>query len=176
MNTPIRATALALCTLVSLAACENKQDAKAAAPAPKTTGAVAPAPATAASAPAAVFAMSAQSPRSVGRFEGTSVRSVKGEAGMLHFGPYVALQPGSYRVTFQVRSDAPAGLSVGKADVNIFTGGKGENLVATAPILGQGSGAATIDFAAREGVQYEFRVFVNGDGPVELSRIDLHRR
>ena len=176
MKAPMLKAALAACVLLPLAACESKQEPKPAAPRVGGATVPAPAPAAAPAAPSAVFAMSAKSPHAVGRFEGTTLRSAKGESGMLHFGPYVALQPGAYRVTFDVRSDAPAGVSVGKADVNIYAAGKGDNIVATAPILGQGSGTANIDFEAREGVQYEFRVWVNGDGPVELGQIRLFRR
>ena len=145
----------------------------------KSAGGVAPTAAPLTAQPPAGtirFKVAEKSPRSVGRFapETGSAKSAKGEAGALHFGPYTPLNPGTYRATFRIRGEGKPGATVGKVDVNVFDETKPETTLGAAPVTADAGGRlndVSVDFDGKGEVRHEFRVFVNGEGAVELLEV-----
>lgn len=122
------------------------------------------------------FKITDKSPRTVGMFAAdvASAKSGRGEAGALHFGPYAPLKQGSYRATFRLRGEGKPGTTVGKVDVNVFDEKKPEALLGAAPIIADAGGRlndVSVDFEGKGEVRHEFRVFVNGEGAVELLEV-----
>lgn len=95
-----------------------------------------------------------------------------GESGYLHFGPYVDLPAGKYRVELDVESAA-----VGEAGYVEVVSGLGANVLVSRPILGGAKTPLTFDVDAKEGVpQMEIRVFSNGKGAMTLRNIEMGPR
>jgi hypothetical protein len=116
----------------------------------------------------------ANSMHMIGRLAGTPAALVAepGEAGVLHFGPYIVLKPGRYRASFALASSGPPAGDLGMLDVAARHGTK---IYAQARI---GPGAATAQLAftvTEQETDVEFRVVPNGAGQVRLLGIGLAR-
>lgn len=110
----------------------------------------------------------------IGRLAGSPAALVakQGEAGVLHYGPYMTLTPGHYRASIALESIGQPGGDFGMLDVAARHGTK---VYAQARI---GPGAATVQLAFTvtklEG-DVEIRVMPNGAGQVKLLGIKLAR-
>ncbi len=95
----------------------------------------------------------------------------KGEIGFLHYGPYVTVEPGRYRVTFNVVANHhPDG--VAKLDV-VSNGGRGGALGER--MLTGGAGSQSIDFSVDMSSVMEFRVFALGNEEVIFKGVSIVR-
>ncbi|WP_346308587.1 hypothetical protein [Limnohabitans sp.] len=122
----------------------------------------------------AVFLANADTPSQTGRLieaNGTKVLiAEKGETGALHFGPYVNVEPGRYRVTFDVSTPynqaGTVRLDVAAApDQKIF----GEIS------LTESNKSQVIDFTLDELRTMEFRVWALGSEMVSFRSVSIHR-
>jgi hypothetical protein len=92
-----------------------------------------------------------------------------GETGFLHYGPYVTLPAGDYRVDVDV--SAPSTGEVGYIDV---VGNMGATVLAKTPIAGPTAAPVSLRLTAAEAVQgVEVRVFSNGASAMTLRSITL---
>lgn len=94
----------------------------------------------------------------------------KGETGALHFGPYVDVEPGRYRVTFDVIAEHDSAGSV-RLDVAAAPDQKiyGERT------LSESSGAEVIEFTLDRNRTLEFRVWALGNGRVIFHGVSIQR-
>lgn len=94
----------------------------------------------------------------------------KGESGALHYGPYVDVEPGRYRVTFDVYSDHNSS-GVVKLDVAASPGQKiyGEKL------LTESNGSQYIEFMLDKSRTLEFRVWALGTERVTFRGVTIQR-
>ena len=98
-----------------------------------------------------------------------ALEAKKGEAGFLHFGPYVDLAPGHYSAAFDVSSDSP--VTAGYVDV---VGDLGRKVLAKSDIPANQDGVMTLSFEVgpdRMG-GVEFRVYSDGAGRLRLKRLN----
>lgn len=117
--------------------------------------------------------LEAGSLRQIGRAEPSEghlkLVSDVGESGFLHYGPYVTLAAGNYRVVVDVSSSGNE--EAGYVDV---AGNMGAIVLAKAPINGSVSTPLSLEVSAAEDVEsVEVRVFSNGSSSMELRSITL---
>lgn len=94
----------------------------------------------------------------------------KGEVGALHFGPYVNMWPGRYKVTFDVISEFyPEGAL--RLDV-VANGGTEKYAERT---LSSSDGRQTLEFALKAESSMEFRVWSLGKGRVSFRGVVVER-
>ncbi|QOY62384.1 hypothetical protein INQ40_10845 [Lysobacter sp. H21R4] len=109
----------------------------------------------------------------IGRLENEGGRlrllAAEGETGFLHFGPYVKLQTGEYRVDVDVV--APGSGEVGYVDV---VSGLGAKVLGKSPITGGAASPVSLRIATAEDLEnVEVRVYTNGSSAMTLSSITL---
>lgn len=119
--------------------------------------------------------VTATSPHTVGRYEPMGVTgrlaAAAGEAGFLHFGPYLKVPAGRYRAVYDVESAAPGGMQV---DATSSQSAKvhGSRMVDRA-----GRQKVVVDIDLGEDVaDMELRVATNGAGAARLYGITFGRR
>jgi hypothetical protein len=126
------------------------------------------------------FAPSAQTLHQIGSFDQSTgtLSSQMGEAGALVFGPYVQLDQANYTVSFHLVTSGPPDTAIGKVDVNGFNDKKPDpDSVPTLSEIRTGDGEQVIklNFKGRTERRYEFRVWANGKGSIELRDIVLKK-
>jgi len=95
--------------------------------------------------------------------------------GYLHSGPYIALEPGPYRVCFVAKAAGEdAATLVGRVEI-VTVDQRG---VYAADVYSDGVGPQIIEcpFMAKIGESYEFRVFGSGAGEIGLYEVSLFNR
>ena len=125
-----------------------------------------------------VIEPSAASLHLVGSFdaERRALASRLGEAGYLHYGPYVELEPAQFTAEVELDAEGPEGVALGAVDVNEATEAVPQNVLASAPFRAGRRQRIDLDFAAKRGAKYEFRVRSDGTGNVTLTKIAIVRR
>lgn len=114
----------------------------------------------------------------VGAFDPATRRLVarEGEAGYLHYGPYLPLEPQALTAEFDLDAEGPDGELLGTVDVSAATESVPETVLATAPLLAGRGQRIGLEFVAVAGARHEFRVRSEGRGRIELSKITIVRR
>jgi hypothetical protein len=111
----------------------------------------------------------------VGRLEKNAERTVlvaeKGESGALHYGPYINVEPGRYRVTFDIRAAHHPGGSV-RLDV---VAGSDQKLYGE-KTLTESNGPQVIEISLDSMRTMEFRVWALGNERVELRSVSIERK
>lgn len=93
----------------------------------------------------------------------------QGEAGFLHFGPYVTLKKGDYQVRVDIAATGEG--DVGYVDV---VSGVGVSVLAKQPIIGNAPGPLLLPIHAGDDLEgVEVRVYSDGSSDMELSAITL---
>lgn len=123
------------------------------------------------------FEVSSQSPHQVGRYivehQQPALIAEKGETGYLYFGPYVSLQTGSYKVSFEVETDDHGVTNFGRLDV---VSDKGRKIHSFTSITYHGSHSYSLEFQLmNKAIDMEFRVLTTGAGRVNLYGISVER-
>lgn len=125
-----------------------------------------------------IFLSSSATPHLIGQFNISTMAmtSSLGEQGALAFGPYIVLEKGKYRSWFTIRSAAKQeGIEVGSVDVNASSDQIPSKLYKKTPVYsGTGDQKIQIEFEVIDpSLKHEFRVWSNGQGTIELYRVDL---
>ncbi len=123
---------------------------------------------------AEIFYASMHSPKQVGRLEeddadgGSALIAEKGESGALHFGPYIDVAPGSYKVTFDVTAPYHSG-GVVRLDVAASLG----EIILAEKVLTSSEGPQELSFTLDKKHQLEFRVFALGNERVVFRNVTI---
>lgn len=101
--------------------------------------------------------------------DGPALIAEKGEAGALHFGPYISVEPGSYTATFDVHTDKNPGGTVrlDVAGLNQF--------IHVEKILTESSEPQTLSFTLEKPSTLEFRVWALGSERVVFRDVTVKR-
>ncbi|HJR90726.1 MAG TPA: hypothetical protein VJ782_11270, partial [Aeromicrobium sp.] len=112
-------------------------------------------------------------PTQVGHAKGTAMTAASGDApGAVTFGPYLPMQAGTYEVTLEYSSSAPAGKPVGRLDVHSSHAGT----LAMADLVGTAGEADRVSVrftVRRDSPQWEFRTLWNGTGSISIDSLTL---
>lgn len=128
-----------------------------------------------------VFLMSKATPHQIGQFSDSSKTMIAkpDEQGALAFGPYIILDKGKYRVLFFIDApDSGEKREIGTVDVDGYNSDANlEHIYAKSPIYtGNQKQVLQLDFEVVDPtLKHEFRVWSNGGGTIELSRISLEK-
>jgi hypothetical protein len=117
--------------------------------------------------------VNAQTMHSAGHLDegNTTVTAERGEAGMLHYGPYRNLAAGHYRVNYAIRTEGVDVHDFGFVDA---VADSGKQVLASRVINRAGPQLAFIEFTLKQFTnQIEFRVFSNGAGQFSMTNIEL---
>jgi hypothetical protein len=113
---------------------------------------------------------------SIGRFgesgngDGLALVAEKGKQGVLHYGPYITICPGTYKVSFDVEADYAQGGSV-RLDV-----ASSPDQTVLGEMILEESKAAQHFFISSDSIQViEFRVWSLGKSRIELRGVTLQR-
>ena len=123
------------------------------------------------------FFVSKYSPKQVGHFVeeaangGPAVIAEKGESGALHFGPYVDVDPGSYKATFDVIAHHNSKGAV-RLDVAASLG----RTILNEKVLTSSNGAQTLFFSLEKRQKLEFRVIALGSEKVVFRSVSLEKQ
>lgn len=126
---------------------------------------------------AEIFFASKYSPKQVGHLEedaadgGSALIAEKGESGALHFGPYIDVVPGRYKVTFDVAAPYHSG-GVVRLDVAASLG----EIILAEKVLTSSEGPQELSFTLDKKRQLEFRVFSLGNERVVFSKVTIERQ
>jgi hypothetical protein len=107
-----------------------------------------------------------------GTVEGTEVRSVNGQAGLLTYGPYLVLSPGSYVATLRYAASGSDGSPAGSVDVLI----NGSEVRVTAPIPASAGEPTNIDIAFQvnsQGERVEVRPSSTGAENLRVKSLEI---
>lgn len=123
------------------------------------------------------FKISQKSAHQVGHFvvtdQQTALVADKGEAGHLHFGPYISVRPGSYKVQFDIEAIG-AGVPV-FANLDVASAG-GQQIHSSRSITDSGRQTVDLNFSLKGSVDnLEFRVLTTGAGQVKIYKISVIR-
>lgn len=99
-----------------------------------------------------------------------------GQDGWLHYGPYVEFEPAALKAEFTLDAEGPPGATLGKVDINTTTVAVPETVVAAADLKAGNAQTVALDFEAKPGAKYEFRLRTTGAGTVKLRKIAILRR
>ena len=113
-------------------------------------------------------------PSQVGQANGTAVTAGAGDApGFVTFGPYMSMTAGTYEITLDYSSSAPAGTPVGVLDVYSSHSG---TVAAKVDIVGTAgkTGRVSVRFKVpHDSPQWEFRTLWNGTGSINIDSLTL---
>jgi len=101
---------------------------------------------------------------------GAKLIAQKGEIGFLHYGPYVNVEPGRYRVTFDIATNYHPD---GSAKLDVVSSGGAE--VLGQRVITESSGTQWIDFSVDMSSVMEFRVFALGNEEVIFKGVSIVR-
>lgn len=120
------------------------------------------------------FLPTAGTPSQTGRLMEHGAKTIliaeKGEAGALHFGPYIDVEPGRYRVTFDVTAEHHSAGSV-RLDV---AAAPDQKIYGERTLL-MSSGTEVIEFTLDRNRTMEFRVWALGNGRVIFNGVSIQR-
>ena len=102
---------------------------------------------------------------------GPALIAEKGEAGVLHFGPYVNVEPGKYVVSFDIQS---AHHRAGVARMDVASAGAGARVLGER-VLTESAAAQEIAISLDQRRSIEFRVWALGNERVVLRAITVRR-
>lgn len=118
------------------------------------------------------FSASTHSNFNIGRYvpgDTGEIVAEKGEAGALHYGPYLYVGPGDYRVTFQVLSGYNA-----KGAIRLDVAGPNQYILAERTLYSE-NGNEVLDFHLDEGTTVEFRALTLGTEKTSFEKVSIVR-
>ena len=127
------------------------------------------------------FEVNEKTPRQIGVYNSGLILSKKTESGLLAYGPYVKLEPGSYIATFEVQSlgEDPKCNESGFVDVNqtdVKTSIQTQLVKKLVP-CDPNNESIDLNFNVEKGDDnlYEFRVFANGSNSMKFKKVKLNK-
>jgi hypothetical protein len=125
------------------------------------------------------FDVNEKTPHQIGVYSSGFMLSKKTESGLLAYGPYEKLEPGSYTATFEVQSlgEDPKCNEAGFVDVNqtnVKTSIQTQLVKKLVP-CDPNNESIDLNFNIEKSDDnlYEFRVFVNGSNSIKFKKVKL---
>lgn len=125
--------------------------------------------------------ISSKTPHSIGAFEGTYMHALKGQSGVLVYGPYWNLEYGNYRVTYSINAVGTLNQEAAIIDINAFdkkTSTPSSITKSKVVVLDSEKWRNyTLDFCTlkNNNILYEFRVISNGFGDIKVRSITVQK-